>query len=351
MKLENFSNFVDKGAFGIWRYEKLFRTEYVKEKFNLEQEMSPLERREDLGEMFGIKNLYLKREDLNVLGSFKTRSLAYQISVYKSLGEKILVISSSGNAAICAARYCDLAQIKLICFISPDTDLGKKAILSQTKALIIESKKAMRLANYVSAKYKISNLRPSIDDLSLRGFESLAYEIYEQIENANLEARIGIRAFSFITSGSSFVGMYNGFKKLKDLGFLEQMPRMCGVVGERELESERRELEFARSKGVGALGVKKTRRMEEILKIAEETGGSIHEVSRADVDIVSRQCLDMSEQVSEESLAVLSVLQKEKNLENVIAIMSGRKWETSGSLKAFLRVESFEEADQIILNL
>ncbi|OGJ45774.1 hypothetical protein A2272_00820 [Candidatus Peregrinibacteria bacterium RIFOXYA12_FULL_33_12] len=336
----DFSHYISTDKKGIWRYQVLLGGKRKKEKggdflkLNLENKLTPFEKGEDLGKILGIENVYLKREDLNELGSFKSRSLAYQVSYYKNLGYKSLVISSSGNGAICAAKYCDLAGIKLFCFISKETDLGKKAILAETNAIVVETERAIRFGSYVSAKYKMPNLRPSVDDVSLIGFESLAYEIWEQIRMTDV-----FLVFSFVTSGSSFIGMYNGFKKLLELGALKKLPRMFAVQG-----------------GAGKLGVKNSRRMAEILRIVKETGGRMIEVTAEEILKQHRQCLDISRQVSEEGMAVLaaithsiSFLKKDRTGLNVVAIMSGKNWLKNVKQKRkFLKAESFEEVDRIV---
>jgi len=78
----------------------------------------------------GIKDgktqkLYLKLETMNPNKSFKDRSLAYQISYYYSKGKKKLLISSSGNAAVSAAAYVSLTDMKLAVFVSNKVNKAK----------------------------------------------------------------------------------------------------------------------------------------------------------------------------------------------------------------------------------
>ncbi len=337
--MNNFQDYISESKKGIWRYEQFFEDKIAvldkslqkikdKEKLNLEQGLTSLENRKDLENSLSVKNLYLKREDLNTLGSFKSRALAYQVSYYKNLAHKNLVISSSGNAGICAAKYCDVAGIKLICLISPNTDIAKKAELSKTNAVVIESSKAMRLANYLSAKYKIPNLRPSVDDISLIGFETLAYEIFEQ--SGQFLEKFSI--YTFVTSGSSLIGIYNGLKKLFDLGFITKIPTIFAVMSDEI-----------------SLGVKNSRRIEKVIEIVKTTGGQIINITNLDLKMLAGKCLDLSRQIAKESQAVLSAISKMK-MDNSIAIIGGKNWDLSSECcqKEFLKAENFEKIDQIL---
>jgi len=52
------------------------------------------------------------------------------------------VISTSGNAGIAAAAYCQKAGIKLYIFISPETEKEKIAEMQKYGPIIIMSKKS-----------------------------------------------------------------------------------------------------------------------------------------------------------------------------------------------------------------
>jgi len=78
-----------------------------------------------------IDNLYLKREDLNLTGSAKDRAIVFQIENLKKQGFNQAVISSTGNAAISAAYFCQKANIKLTVFLSPDVNLHKLEIIKK----------------------------------------------------------------------------------------------------------------------------------------------------------------------------------------------------------------------------
>lgn len=127
-------------------------------------------------EKFG--SVYLKREDLNITGSAKDRAISYQIQNLISLGFDSAVLSSSGNAAISAAYYCQKYHIKLTVFVSNKINKNK---LSLIKAEIITSARPISDA----FKYAKTNhsylLRQSTDPVALVGYQQIALELVKQL--------------------------------------------------------------------------------------------------------------------------------------------------------------------------
>jgi len=220
-----FQNKIQKAEKGIWRYAN-FYDEFIKQENRLHLNNGNIREFEieAINELLNMNHLYFKREDENELGSLKDRSLAYQVSLAKQNGKKELVISTSGNAGIAAAAYCQKAGIGLYIFISPETEKAKIAEMQKYNSVIIESKRAIRLANYLSAKYKIENLKPSVSDSSIEGFKSITFEIFENLGEVDA-------IFTFTTSGSSFIGIGRACKYLLESEEIKKMPRLYAVQG------------------------------------------------------------------------------------------------------------------------
>lgn len=166
---------------------------------------------------------WLKREDENVVGSHKFRSLSYQLATVYSTGGRAAVLSSSGNAAIAASRYAATAGVRLLLLLSPDTPPAKLAALTHSaNVTVVLSSRARRLAKYAATRYKLPDLRPSVDPNAAIGLRTLGFEIYEQLPTvANI--------FTFVTSGASLLGIYQAFVELRKLGAIARLPRLYGV--------------------------------------------------------------------------------------------------------------------------
>ncbi|WKZ28137.1 MAG: pyridoxal-phosphate dependent enzyme [Candidatus Dojkabacteria bacterium] len=173
-------------------------------------------------------DLYLKFEDANPNGSFKDRSLAYQLSYYVQNENKHFTISSSGNAAISAAAYANLAKVKLCIFVSTNISELKLTRLEQHKSEFVEIRKVPKpksSAIQYARESNAINLRGSVDDVALIGFKTIAYEIAEQLPDADA-------VFVPCSSATSSVAIAQGFGETNRKVALHvvQTTRICPIV-------------------------------------------------------------------------------------------------------------------------
>jgi len=306
-----FSDLIDEKCFNIWRYNKIYQ-EPVKSKFRLSlgEGWTKEENFSKLGRKLNLPNFYLKREDLNPLGSFKVRGLAYQISRAWQNRKREFSISSTGNAALAAAALCHKANLKLFIFFHPRPKSKEKRekILKKIKSfnpekIFLEKEPTKRCQEFSKAK-KIYNLTPSSDIYSFEGFKSIGFEIFERIlENEKLE---DLAIFSFSSSGSSLIGMGESFRFLVAKNFLKKLPRFYPVK------------------------IDKIKRGVEIRKLVKESKGKILEIlpkeTKRAQDFLS--CFKIKTSI-EGICAFEGFLQvyKVKEIKNAIIILSGKKWD------------------------
>ena len=355
--MTNFENKIEKDEKGVWRYAG-FYDEFIKpeNRLNLSTGNNGGTREVEVGEinkLLNIDHLYFKREDENATGSLKDRSLAYQISLAKQNNKKELVISTSGNAGIAAAAYCQKAKIKLYIFISPETESAKIAATQKYRPIIIKSKRAMRLANYLSAKYKIENLRPSVNDSSIEGFKSIAFEIFENLGEAEA-------IFTFVTSGSSLIGIGRAYRYLLENKEIKKMPKLYAVqsgdifsVAREFNQFSSEEFPLCKRGSGGFLGVKNTRRKKEIVELIKSSrGGGIYvsdnEIAAAGEILKSNNILTSPE--GQASLAGVMKAGAENKFNKVVCILSGKLREDHNKIdeSKIYQAESFEEVDEIL---
>ena len=305
-----FKDLIDKNCFNIWRYNELYR-EPVQLKFRLSlgEGWTKEENFSKLGRKLNLPNFYLKREDLNPLGSFKVRGLAYQISRAWQNRKREFSISSTGNAALAAAALCHKANLKLFIFFHPRPKSKEKRekILKKIKSfnpekIFLEKEPTKRCQEFSKAK-KIYNLTPSSDIYSFEGFKSIGFEIFERIlENEKLE---DLAIFSFSSSGSSLIGMGESFRFLVAKNFLKKLPRFYPVK------------------------IDKIKREGEIKKLVKESKGKILEILPEGVrkaqDFLSRFKIKTSIEGICAFGGFLKV-NKEHKIKNAIIILSGKKW-------------------------
>ncbi len=128
-----------------------------------------------------LDNVYLKREDLNITGSAKDRSLPLQIKNLKQHNFTQAVISSTGNAAISAAHFCQQENIKLTIFLSPHISPQKLNLLKKYDHEIILSHQPISDAVKFSKSQNTYLLRQSTDPISLDGYQTIAEELIIQL--------------------------------------------------------------------------------------------------------------------------------------------------------------------------
>jgi len=128
-----------------------------------------------------IDNFYLKREDQNPTGSAKDRAIPSQITNLMQLGFTKAVISSTGNAAISAAHFCQLNQIELTIFLSSNVNPKKLTLLKKYSSEIILTPKPISEAFKYSKNNKIYLLRQSTDPSALIGYQQIAIEILKDL--------------------------------------------------------------------------------------------------------------------------------------------------------------------------
>jgi threonine synthase len=350
--MSNFKDKIQKKEKGIWRYAN-FYSELIKpeNRLSLNNNINSIHK---IIKIKSLPNVYFKREDENITGSLKDRSLAYQVSLAKQNNLKSLVISTSGNAGIAAAAYCQNTGIKLYIFISPETEKAKIADMQKYNPIIIKSKRAIRLANYLSAKYKIKNLRPSVDDSSIEGFKSIAFEIFEEL------GEVGA-LITFATSGSSFVGIGRAFKYLHENKEIKKLPKLFAVQGgnifsiakefEKKLNNEG-DIPECRLQA-GKLGAKNTRRKNEIINLIKSSGGSGIYVNGKEIknakDILNKNKIYTSLEGRASFAGVLKI-NKENKLNKIVCVLSGKERQEVGKINddIIYNAESFKEVDEII---
>ncbi|MBI5452751.1 PLP-dependent lyase/thiolase [Candidatus Gottesmanbacteria bacterium] len=166
--------------------------------FVSKREMLPVEK---------IENIYFKCEYFNLSGSVKDRGISFQVEKVLQSDAKSAVISSSGNAAISAAYYCQMAGIDLQVFVSPKVNQAKLNILEKLGCKVTKTVKPISAAIKYAKENKSANLRQSTDPNAIFGYENIAYELNEQVP--------GIDAiFLPVSSGTTLAGIACGFRKI-----------------------------------------------------------------------------------------------------------------------------------------
>ena len=250
---------------GIWKFEFQLPPINPEFRFSLGEGSTPLTTEGDL---------YFKLESQNPTGSVKDRSLAYQIAAHASLGVRHFVLSSSGNAAISANRYAKLHNIPLSLFLSTSVN-EKKANLILDHENIHFTSTPLKDSLIFATENAYTHLRQSRDSLALPGYSTIAFELYEELGDKLSDLSI----FFPVSSGTTLVGVYQGFQKLVADGQLSSLPQFFAVqsqayfpVAEQFLAKSEWPVRINKSLA-DALVSPATPRLAEITNIIKETNG------------------------------------------------------------------------------
>ena len=107
--------------------------------------------------------------------------------------------------------------------MSPDTARGKVEPVLELGAHVILSTRAIGLAKELVA-LGIPNLRPSVDDRALLGYESIAYFLAEKGPVESVDS-------IYTTSGSTLAGIWQGWQRLVEQGWTERIPGLHAARG------------------------------------------------------------------------------------------------------------------------
>jgi len=211
-----------------------------------------------------IENIYFKCEFLNPSGSVKDRGISHQIERLKAKGAKSAVISSSGNAAISAAFYCKQEGVKLKVFVSPKINPAKLKILDDSGFNVEKTLRPISGAIKYSKENQAVNLRQSTDPEAILGFESIAYELEEQVSKIDA-------LFLPISSGTTLVGIASGFK---NLGFSPSFHIVQTEVIHPLAAFFDHDFKEKKGSLADAIVAKYTLREKEVLEIVRGSGGA-----------------------------------------------------------------------------
>ncbi len=160
--------------------------------------------------------VWLKREDKHKYGSHKGRSIPLMIDAAYEAGKTHFAISSSGNAALAAARAVNSYNRnnkgdKISLTILVGQHITDEKLENIKKEMISDHITLQQVNNpkqqaiQMENSDKAVNLRQSTNDIALIGYEDLASEL------AKIEGLSAV--FVPTSSGTTAQGLYEGFQK------------------------------------------------------------------------------------------------------------------------------------------
>ena len=123
----------------MWRYFEMMPVKDPKNVITLGEGFTPIFHAENLGQVEGYSNLYIKDEGLNPTASFKARGLSAALSKAKELGVTKVTMPSAGNAAGAMAAYAAAGNLQAHVFMpnnAPNMNQKESELAGATLNLI-----------------------------------------------------------------------------------------------------------------------------------------------------------------------------------------------------------------------
>ena len=215
---------------GVWRFRELLNFCDDKYKVTIGEGQTILQQNDAVAEYVDIKpgRLYLQYEGLNPSGSFKDNGMAAAFSHAKMVAASSCACASTGNTSASVALYAHSCGLKATVFIgSGRIAFGKLSQAMDYGAQTIQIQgdfdDCMRQVQDVCTKLGLYLLN-SLNPFRLEGQKTIMYRI---IEGLRWEVPDWIIVPGGNLGNSSAFG--KAFYELKQLGLIEQIPRMAIV--------------------------------------------------------------------------------------------------------------------------
>ncbi len=172
---------------------------------------------------WGTTDIYLKLEGTNPTGSFKDRGMTVAISVARQQGAQAVICASTGNTAASAAAYAARARLPAF-VVAPRGQITQEkmlqALVHQATFLTVDGNfdAALAMVRKVAERTSLVTLVNSVNPWRLRGQETAAYEIVDDLGRApdSLVLPVG--------NAGNISAYFQGFKR-----YGHGVPRMLGI--------------------------------------------------------------------------------------------------------------------------
>jgi threonine synthase len=211
-----------------------------------------LESRRLAGEL-GLRHLWLKDDGRNPTASFKDRASAVVVARAQEIGAEVVITASTGNAGAALAGMAAAAGRPAV-ILAPKTAPPAKVaqlLVFGAKVVLVDGTydQAFDLSLEASKAFGWYCRNTGYNPFTAEGKKTAAFEICEQMTMATPMGNVGSRrpstslrtggvppqwdspdaVFVSVGDGNIISGMHKGFRDLKDLGWIERVPRLFGI--------------------------------------------------------------------------------------------------------------------------
>src|SRR5687768_2081916 len=237
---KTFPSEIKNRAFDLWRYRELLPIHNSNPTLTLGEGGTPLIQAFNLGMMLGLPNLFIKDERQGPTSSFKDRQAAVTIAALKEGGVTEMVAASTGNVAIALSAYAARAGIKLWAFVTSLVPAVKMREIALYGSQVVKVTGSYDQVKEIAVEF--AQQRGLYHDMgartitSVEGMKTIAYEIAEQLtemfgppkrtKSGKVKWRTPDWYVQAVSGGLGPIGVSKGFRELKQMGFIDRVPRI-----------------------------------------------------------------------------------------------------------------------------
>jgi threonine synthase len=294
--LDSFKKEFDPGLWakrppGIWRYWELLPVNSPQNAVSLGEGGTPVLKMSEIGNMYGLRDLYLKDEGLNPTGTFKARGAAVGVSKAKELGAQVLAMPTAGNAGAAWAAYSTRSKLRMVVAMPQDAPLvtQSECVAYGAETYLVEGliSDAGRFINKLASEHGWFQVATLKEPYRIEGKKTMGLEIFQDFQG-KLPA-----AIIYPTGGGvGLIGMWKAFLELKQAGLIEgDLPKMvvcqaegCSPIVKAFLEGKDR-AEFFEGAHTIAAGIRVPSALGDflILDAVRSSGGTAVAVSDEEI--------------------------------------------------------------------
>ncbi|HRX15925.1 MAG TPA: threonine synthase [Spirochaetota bacterium] len=216
---------------GVWRYKELVAPEIDDDSIvSMYEGNSNLFYAKRFGQMFGVKDLWIKMCGNTHTGSFKDLGMTVLVSmvnqmIKKGKNIKAVACASTGDTSAALAAYAAYAGIPSIVFLPANKITTAQLVQPMSNGSIVlaldtDFDGCMKIVQQVTENNEIY-LANSMNSLRVEGQKTIAPEIVQQFDMEVPDTII-------IPGGNlgNVSALGKGFKEMKELGMISKMPRI-----------------------------------------------------------------------------------------------------------------------------
>jgi threonine synthase len=281
------------GPPSIWRYRDLLPVELDgdEQPVTLGEGFTPLVHAPHLGEVLGLRNLYIKNDTMNPTNSFKDRVVSVAVSWARRQGFTTIACASTGNLANAVAAYAARAGLRGYVFIPANLEDAKVATTAVFRPTMVRidgtyddvNRLCTELVDLLDWAFCNINIRPFYSE----GSKTLTYETAEQ-----LGWRLPDEIVIPIASGCQFVKHHRAARELIDLGLVSgaAVPRLtgaqaagCSPVAQAFRRGDGRVVPVRPDTIAKSIAIGNPSDGGYVVRIAQQTGGVVDSVTEEEI--------------------------------------------------------------------